>query len=269
MNLTRGFSLVEVMVATTLGALISAGAITAVAHSRASWAAAEQENRLHERAQYVFATLEPDLQMAGYFSGPAPLPLPLSSIPANAAACGAAVVARVDRAVESSDARYPYGCAAQGRGYLPGTDVLIIRRLSARVPALGDGRLAWLTCLVPDCTPRLLTGVLPAVPPTHGAARDLLVRLFYVSRGADGDPETPSLRVKSLSAVAGTPAFIDTEVMPGVNDLQVEFQPDAGQPRTVRVTIGVQPDAADRRAGTPLRRVSLTRQFALRNAQVR
>ena len=266
MSRQRGFSLLELMVATTLGAVVTAGAITAIAHSTASWAAAEQENRLHERGQYVFATLEPELQMAGYFAGPAPLPLPESSVSAGAAACGAAVVAELDHALVKTAGRYPYPCAAQGRGHLPGTDVLLVRRVSAQSPARGDGRLAWLSCLVPDCTPRLLTDAPDLTRPGSASSRDLVIRIFYVSRGADGDPATPALRVKSLSAIAGAPAFIDTEVMPGVNDLQIELEPGSGPPHSVQVTIGVQPDAGEKRAGEPLRKLSLTRRFSLRNA---
>ena len=44
--------------------------------------------------------------------------------------------------------------------------------------------------------------------------------------------------------ITGAPAFIDTEVMPGVESLQVELLPPTA-PRSVRVSLRVRADAAD------------------------
>ena len=263
-----GFSLVELMVATTVGALVSAGAFAALARARSSWAAAEVENRLHERAQYVLATLESELQMAGYFAGSRPVSVPAGDIPAGAAVCGADVVARLDRAIDIAEGRYPYQCAPQGRGQRAGTDTLLVRRASARPATAGTGRLRWLTCLDITCNSGLLPGnAAPpvAATPPRAELRDLIVRIFYVARAADGDAATPALRVKSLSAISGAPAFIDTEVMPGVEDLQIALLPDADAPRIVQVTLDVRTDASDQRLGEPLRHLKVTRQYALRN----
>ena len=54
------------MVAVALGLVVIAGTLVAWMHVQRYYARAQIENRLHERAQYVFATLEPELQMAGY-----------------------------------------------------------------------------------------------------------------------------------------------------------------------------------------------------------
>src|SRR5690606_12346918 len=64
----RGFSLTELMVATTLLATVTAGAVTAFTRAHAARRDAGQLQQLHERAQYVFASFEPELQMAGYFA---------------------------------------------------------------------------------------------------------------------------------------------------------------------------------------------------------
>jgi hypothetical protein len=57
---------------------------------------------------------------------------------------------------------------------------------------------------------------------------DLLVRTFYVSRDSDERPGEPSLRLKALSADGGTAEFGDTEILTGVEDLQVQFGIDTG-----------------------------------------
>jgi prepilin-type N-terminal cleavage/methylation domain-containing protein len=259
----RGFSLTELMVALLLLALAGSGGLSAWAHGSAAWREARIEQQLQERAQYVFATLEPELQMAGYFGAAAPSSLPLASIPASAASCGASLIAQLDRAVEVANA-YALPCAARGGGALSGSMQLVLRRVSAQVAAAAGGRAQWLAS--PSAGSLAWNEVLPATTPPGAERRDLLVRVYYVARNADGDAATPALRVKSLSAVAGAPAFIDTEVMPGVESLQAELLPSATAPRAVRLTLTVRADAADLHVARALRRITLTRDYALRNA---
>ena len=102
--------------------------------------------------------------------------------------------------------------------------------------------------------------------PSHAELRDLIVRNYYVARGADGDRDTPALRVKSLTAVSGNPAFVDTEVMAGIEDLQVSTLPLNEPPRSIQVTLGVRADAADTRVDERLAHRRYTRHFSLRNA---
>jgi hypothetical protein len=109
---------------------------------------------------------------------------------------------------------------------MPGSDVLVLRRASAQ-PAIAEaGRLQLLTRRVATQPAVLLaSGQLPPglrLVAGEAELRDLLVRAYYVARGSDGDSGEPSLRVKSLTRLAGVPRFIDTEVMPGVERLLLE-----------------------------------------------
>jgi hypothetical protein len=106
----------------------------------------------------------------------------------------------------------------------------------------------------------------PALPGEPAPERrDLLLRAYYVATAADGDASTPALRMKSLTSIAGTPAFIDTEVMPGVEDLQVEPLPSAVAPRQLRITLRIQGEATTVRSGAARPRLTVTRHFTLRN----
>jgi type IV pilus assembly protein PilW len=49
---------------------------------------------------------------------------------------------------------------------------------------------------------------------------------YYVSQRSDQNIGTPSLRRKQLAFVDGAPAIRDQEIVPGVEDLQVEFGVD-------------------------------------------
>jgi hypothetical protein len=204
-----GHSLPELLVALLLFALGAAAAGRLHASARALYGLAAQRGSLNERAQFVLGVLEPELQMAGFPGGAAAAPRLADPTPPLPVACGAALVTRLDVGIEATDGRYPLPCAPSGGGVVAGTDHLTVRRASARVVAADVGRLQY-------------DGA-----PGGAERRDLLVRSYYVARAADGEAgatrPTPALRVKSLSSIAGRPTFIDTEVMPGVEDLQVEI----------------------------------------------
>lgn len=265
-----GATLVELLIAMAIGTLIIAGALTGYARARTAWHTASVQNRLHERAQYVFATLEPELQMAGYFgSSPPKGPAPAASAPASASSCGAFLIDHLHAGVEMQDDRYALACRAQPAA-VTGADVLIVRRTSVETSAPEAGRAQWLSGAALSQPGELLwTGMLPAgvaLDPPRVELRDVVIRSYYVATAADGDAATPALRVKSLTRIAGAPTFMDTEVMPGVDNLQIELLPATGSPRLARVTLGLRADAADERAGQPLQRLAVTRSFALRNA---
>jgi Tfp pilus assembly protein PilW len=245
----RGATLIELLFAMLLAGITMAGALTGLAQAQRIWRDTEQLGRLHERAQYVFGTLEPELQMAGYFgSALQPDSGNVTALLSGAVTvCGNTTVLPLLPALRVISG-WTLPCPAQGRGAHPDSDVLILRRASTRITAMPAGALQ------------------VRVGPPRPEIRDLHVRIYYVARSADGDPDTPALRVKSLTAVAGQPAFVDTEVMPGIEALQIGLLPDATAPKSVLVRLRVRADAVDVRAGQPPRVLTLERRFHLRNA---
>lgn len=266
----QGLSLTELMVATTLLATGTAGGLGALSQSQAARREAALLQQLQERAQYAFSSLEPELQMAGYFGAAAPAALAVADIPAPAARCGADLVRRLDLPLQVETSWTP-DCPAQGSGYVAGTQVLVTRRVSARLASGAQaGRAQWLSHAASGAGQLFWNGDAawnPADAGTGAELRDLELRIYYVARSADGSPDLPALRVKTLTSVAGAPAFIDTEVMNGIEDLQVELLPDASAPRSVRVQLRVRAEAsAAQRTGVP-RTLAVTRHFSLRNAR--
>jgi hypothetical protein len=265
-----GLSLTELLVAIALLSTATAGGLAAYTRAGSSRREAAITQELHERAQYVFATLEPELQMAGYFGGSRrPAPLAPGDLPASATGCGEQLVRRLDLPLQAFRA-WPLSCEPRGGGVIDGTDVLAIRRLSARLAAAPErGRAQWLGSAAGTGEGSLHwwgDADWTAGAASRGAElRDLIVRAYYVARGSDGNAAVPALRVKTLTSIAGTPAFIDTEVMQGVEDLQVEVLPDAAAPRAVRIRLRVRADTAALWDGVPPT-LEATRQFHLRNA---
>jgi prepilin-type N-terminal cleavage/methylation domain-containing protein len=265
----RGFTLIELLVALGIASIAIAGALAALSQVYASWHATQTQMRLHERALYVLATLEPEIQMAGFFgSGPAPAWTPGDELPASLMSCGT-LLPRVESGIDAPSGAWPLNCAAQAGGATTNGTVLVIRRVAANAAAPEPGRLQLLDS---ESMPALRQWRWDGNPPASaGIATDvtwknLLLRAYYVAQQSDGDLRTPALRVKSLTAVAGRPTFVDTEVMPGVTQLSIELLPDSIHPSSAHLTLVVQVDAAESRHGQAPARLTLTREFALRNA---
>ena len=283
-------SLIELMMGLLLTSVASLGAFTAWAQGRARYESAQTLGRLQERAQYVFSTLEPELQLAGFFGVHGASLLPQAIEPASASSCGAGQATRLLAPVETSSG-YALACTPQQPGAVADSAVLTVRRASAQSATPDAGRMQVLTSLEhPAARGVIIDGALPAgvtLKPGVTELRDLIVRSWYVARESDGsangngDPTEPALRVKSLTRVAGQPRFVDTEVMPGVEGLGVQLGVrDGALPGHVRwIDAGESPLGAavvavkltlHLRSGPqarPVRHLSVTRRFAVRNAE--
>ena len=286
MSRTRGFSLPELLIALALGSLAVAATLSAFALGRAGLQHAQAGNRLQERAFYLLSVLEPQVQLAGAYGLAHGDVIDTASVNSAAAHCGAGLAQRLVQAVEAHAARWPLACAPSGGGWLAGTDVLILRRGSVATMPPDPGRLQVLTQAGNAAGRLLLDGRLPddvALREGHAELHDLLVNIYYVARRSDGDaPVTlPALRVKSLTRIGGGAAFLDTEVLPGVVDLQVRLGyrpadaaalrfaspqqlPVGAQPLAVElhVTLAASPDEVGALQAT--RRLQVTRTIALR-----
>lgn len=266
----RGLSLTEMLVATTLLATATAGGLASLSRTDGARRDAAQLQDLHERAQYVFATLEPELQMAGYFGTDELPPATDEDVPEPALRCGPEVIRRIDLAVQVQG-NWTLPCPPQGGGQLPGTQVLVLRRAAARLAsAIEAGRAQWLGNTTTGSGRLYWLGDAPWSPDAAARGeelRELVLRIFYVARNADGEPGLPALRVKNLTSISGAPAFIDTEVMNGIEDLQVELLPTANAPTTVRVQLRVRAQGRPVRGTSAPQVLETSRVFTLRNGR--
>ncbi|MBV6416460.1 MAG: hypothetical protein CMLOHMNK_01022 [Steroidobacteraceae bacterium] len=250
----RGLSLIELLVALAIGSVLIVGAVYVYSQSRSTYRVNDTISRLQEDARYVLSVIEPDVQLAGYY-GFSNMPddfkyisggststyttasrmqtadAAVAGLTAGFQACGNNFAVNLIATVEGSNDSYGLACAAAGGGARPGTDRLTVRH-AARTPlaAATNGRLQLLVSRLSPTNQYVLSdGNLPASPalaPDTVQVRDLVVRSFYISRNSTAPVRVglPALRMKSL--VNGN--FVDTQVMPGVEDLQVQFGIDTG-----------------------------------------
>jgi prepilin-type N-terminal cleavage/methylation domain-containing protein len=255
----RGFTLIELMVAMTIGIVALAALLSLLSSASHALATRESVAEMQERARYALATIETDVQLAGfyglssrggefrYLSGGAPIATsaqlrqtaaPLAALGAAAHSCGDNFAVDLSLPLQGDDNRYQLGlnrraaCAARGGGARPGADTLTIRRANTAAAAPDANRIQVLVSRLDDQQRWLLSDA--AVPAGFTmltgvrAVHDLTLRSYYVSSNSVGIPGTPALRVKELTRVAGRVDFTDTEVMPGVEDLQLQFVTSTG-----------------------------------------
>jgi type IV pilus assembly protein PilW len=278
-----GFTLVELMIALVIGSVVVAAALALYAHGRSAYRVNERVARLQEQGRYALSVIEPDIELAGYYgftnrpgvvrlvrSGNranavatadalrqyplqpgGPLPAAVSGLPTNAHVCGVNFAVDVMMPVQGSNDVFALGRGRatscnpyQGRARI-GSDTLTLRRVETQTSAAEDGRLQMYAARLSSQSAQFLfvDGVAPGgVDADHGIY-NLVVRSYYVALDSVGQRDLPALRVKSLTRSGTSIAFDENEVMPGVEDLQVQFGIDMGDGGNA--TRYVNPDFAD------------------------
>ena len=271
-------SLIEVLVALLLTSLLLVGLGRMLATTSRTLQLRDSQAEMRERARFALAVLEPDIQMAGYYgltsrgtdfrwlqAGDAAGAVVVGRAGADGAAAGhrARGGARLRRqlragpgpALQADNNRFALGrnrtsgCAANG-GARRGSDTVTMRRASTTAAAADAGRFQLLVDRSDERRRWILAdGIAPAgvvAVADRLEWHDLQLDIYYVSNDSVGAPGTPALRVKSLTRVSGRPAFLDTEVMPGIEDMQVQLVTDDGvfDPETLPLNARDSPGAA-------------------------
>ena len=235
----RGLSLIELMVALAIGLFLIVGALTVFVQSQSTSQVNDSIARLQENGRYFFDVVEPDIRMARHWglttrsslvAGRAAPNDPVSPLaPAND--CGPNWTVNLDEAVTGSNNTYGFTCPPFGY-VAPGADTLVVRRAAVTpVDRPEENALYIVSSRAAGAT--LFRGpTIPGTPDSESSEiRELIVSGYYVSRNSSLDSAgnaVPSLRRKRLrNGGAGGPVVVDEEVLPGVEDMQIEFGVDS------------------------------------------
>lgn len=264
----RGFGLLEVLVAMAIGLTLLAAFLVVLQRSRRDFTAGESLARLQDSARHALGIVRWDIEHAGFYgfapavgarlvqggatlaegyglsqpgaTGTVPA---VAGLPAGAHDCGTNFALDVLRPVQGSDNAFVLGrdarnCAptSAAGGAAPLADTLTLRHASSQTAVPRAGRLQ-LYVAAPSTALLLLfaDGQPPGPVDEDHEVRDLEVRSYYIANHSVGRPDWPALRVKSLTESRGAVQFRDEEVMPGVEDLQVEFGVSSLEGGTPRV----------------------------------
>ncbi len=239
-----GVTLVELMVALSIGAFLMIGAVQVYNQSREAYVINESIARVQETAQFALDTIEADLRMASNWGrnsrGDAvegrsidgdvnPLGLPAPG------GCGANWALDLTRPIIGNDNVYALACGpGQGGAGVAqnNSDVITVRRASRDPAPVGGNRIQVQTTRVQG--ELFVDNAIPAgFDPLTSATHNLLVNSYYVAATSDLIPGVPTLRRKSLTTQAGAPFIEDQEVAPGVENLQLQFGVDVDRDNAV------------------------------------
>lgn len=238
---SRGFTLVELMIAMVLGLLLGGAIVTIFVENRRSFDRDESLMRMQDDARQAVRELVNDLSMAGYWSD---LVLPTSIVTdgslAVATDCGPGAIVNwiyqpvtpgtnVSQALTAVDnatggtANASFSCIAAGE-VLPGTDVIAIKRLAGARTAVVAANTAYLrtngTLGLLYREPAGAPAISIPVPFSEWEYRPSIyyVRNFAVVAG-DG---IPTLCRKVLQ-FGGVPTMVTECLAQGIEDLQLEY----------------------------------------------
>jgi type IV pilus assembly protein PilW len=236
---SRGLSLIELLVAVTIAGLLIFGATQVYVDSRKTYEINETTARLQETARYALSVLEPDLRMANYWGllkgsglviGQATPSESAASVASGteANACGTNFAVNIQAVLQATNGSYPISsgsCSAyKNGGSGSGTtaaDTITVRRAAVATSAAETNRLQ--VCSNRTTAFLFSNGASGGCPSAGSQINNLLVDMYYVSRDSTQQAGLPSLRRKVLVKGAGGPEFNDEEIIPDIEDMQVQF----------------------------------------------
>jgi type IV pilus assembly protein PilW len=278
---SQGFTLIEAIVAVTITVAVIAGVLGMYAQMRSTYRVNERVARLQEEGRFALAMIAPDVELAGYYgftnrgeairfvrgatpdatlataaemrqfpSQPGePMPAPVAALPAGAHMCGVNFAVDILLPVQGSDNAFMLGrgatCAPYRARAQPGADTLTLRRVETPAVTAEAGRIQLYASRSASRTNQLMfaDGRAPGAVDDAHRIHNLVVRSYYVAKDSVGQNGFPALRVKTLTRSGAGVVFDDDEVMPGIEDLQVQFAIDATA--SGLATRYVNPDFAD------------------------
>jgi len=279
-----GFTLIELMIAMTIACTLVAGTLALYGQVRETYRVNDRVARLQEQGRFAMSVIEPDVELAGYYGftnvadavllvhgtspettvataaelrqfavrAGGPPPPPVAALPTGAHACGVNFAVDLSVPVQGSNGAFAMGRAATCAPYRSraqaGADTLTIRRVETLASSAEGARIQMYASRLTSLTRELMfaDGAAPGTLDADHRIHNMVVRTYYVARDSVGRSDFPALRVKSLTRSGASAVFDDDEVMPGIEDLQVQFGIDTrDEIRGGRVTRYVNPDFVD------------------------
>jgi type IV pilus assembly protein PilW len=242
----RGLSLIELMVAMTIGSVLIFGATQVYVNSRNAYGANEGVSRMQEAARYAMSVIEPDVRMsnfwgllkgAGAITGQAVQTATPGAVAPGPAAniCGNNFAVDLSTNLQGDNNKYVLsptrqaGCdnltdldsgVAWATTPVTTADTLTVRRASVFTNAAPMANV--LELCTTRIAGRLQSDTTACSAPPVGQLSNLIVDTYYIDRNSAQLAGLPALRRKTLSA-GGVLQFADQEIIAGIEDMQVQF----------------------------------------------
>jgi type IV pilus assembly protein PilW len=265
-----GMTLIELMVAIAIALFLLGGIAALIAQQSSSRAELNKSGRQIESGRYAFTLLQDDIENAGYYGQFGSAMVSPTALPNPCATDATSIDDSLPLPLQGYDSPAvvpaPLSACLPDANHVPGTDILVIRRLETSDPALTitsavAGQVyvqttpaAKITGIGPDPTPAtpskytlvMKDGVTPA------NLRRYVERIYFVSpcnlyaagattcsAAADGGKPVPTLKRLEITTSGGVTAFITTPLVDGIQNMQFDYGVDAinsGSPASPFVT---------------------------------
>ena len=249
-----GLTLVELMISMAIGLILVAGIATLIARQSSSRAELDKSGRQIENGRYAMTLLQDDIHHAGFygqyaggFTAPAALPNPCDT---TAATIDAALAMPLQGYDAPASVPAPLSSCLPDANHIPGTDILVVRRLEAddtlpTISTLVAGQIyvqttpiAKVTGLGPDPTPAT-----PSVytlkqkdAVTAAELRKYVQHIYFLSpcniyaagattctSAADNGSPVPTLKRLEMTPVAGVTTMVTVPLVDGIQNMQLDY----------------------------------------------
>jgi type IV pilus assembly protein PilW len=256
----RGLSLIELMISITIGLIILVALSGMFVNQSRARVELDKSNRMIDNGRYALELLSDSLNLAGYYGEfvpttgvptvPATLPDPCSTLAADMAAALQLAVQGYDAANPTSNiSSLPPLCVGLGLTYSPGSaltlkpgsDILVIRRVSTATPIVQSVALAGTHYLQAslcqydallykvDTVPANFTlrtkTCTPSSTTPYAVLRQFVVQVYFVTANdkvtagvGDGIPT-----LKRMELDPTTHVFVTTPLVEGIDFMQIEY----------------------------------------------
>lgn len=241
-----GFSLVELIVAMTIGLLLMLGLVSMVINTNQSYGELNKESLRLENGRYALQILSDDIQHAGFYGEYYDIGSPPGVLPDACATAIASLQSALPLPIQGYDvpASSPLACLSS-TNHLPGTDILIIRRVSTNTTDINNlkdnaGRVYLqgrvdnivLNAAVDNTDQNKVTFNLTkkdAVTPAD--IHELYVAIYFISpcssstcsSSADGGNPIPTLKRIELTKWGTNTEMRTSSLIEGIENLQIEY----------------------------------------------
>lgn len=236
---SRGFSLIELMVAMLVGIILILGLSSLVVGNVRGFGELRKASYQVENSRFALQFLRNELTMAGFY-GNLSFALGESSLPANVCSSDIADVAgRFEIAIQALDdvtsaGASEFECLKSGMYIKPGSDMLLVRRVSSAAVKPDDTKSGYFYLAASSMEADLIkgggsvSGIDYIYEPEFSKVRRYIERIIYVSNcsvcsGGNAD-SIPTLKMIELKVDGWSDPI---PLVEGVERLQLEFGIDS------------------------------------------
>ncbi|QDZ27208.1 PilW family protein [Noviherbaspirillum sp. UKPF54] len=246
-----GLSLVELMVAITIGLLLVLGITTLITQQSSASNELSKSSQQIENGRYAMQLLQDDIELAGYYGEYYNLAAAPATMPDACATAAADLDAAIPLPIQGYDSPStipdPLSACLSDANHVAGTDILVIRRTdttSIPIASAAAGQVYLQSGLDVSLNFSKVMGTgsdttvftLKKKDGSLAPLRKYLVDIYYVSpcnvpasgsactgSSDDNGKPVPTLKRMQLSVSGGAPAFAVTPLVEGIQNLQLDY----------------------------------------------